>query len=221
MRHGVMGRTFARTAAHRKSMRRNLVQSLIEHGRIRTTLEKAKDIRRFAERLITLAINGSVSARQRALALLNDRSIIPAAGRAEYETMTDTQRDRVLRSGSGRRHRHSITKPGVSFTAESIIHRLFGDIGPKMKRRNERKNAAGGYTRLIKIADRRLNDGGQLAILEFVGEDDAARSKGSDRTNRKRRAKVKYSFYAGKAIERRGGRRTAKPAVAKDAATGS
>lgn len=209
MRHGVMGRTFARTAAHRKSMRRNLVQSLIEHGKIRTTLEKAKDIRRFAERLITLAINGSVPARQRALALLNDRSVIPAANRADYNAMTDTQRERVLRSGSGRRHRHSTTKPGVEFTAESILHRLFADIGPKMKRRNERRNAGGGYTRLIKIADRRLNDGGAQAILEFVGEEDAPRAKGSERTDRKRRAKVKYAFYAGKPVERRGGRRPA------------
>src|SRR5262249_13610685 len=102
MRHGVMGRTFARTAAHRKAMRRNLVQSLIEHGRIRTTLEKAKDIRRFAERLVTLAIEGGVPARQRALALLNDRSIIPAGNRDEYAAMTDAKRARVLRSGSGR-----------------------------------------------------------------------------------------------------------------------
>lgn len=209
-----MGRTFARTAAHRKSMRRNLVQSLIEHGRIRTTLEKAKDIRRFAERLVTLAIDGGVPARQRALSLLNDRSIVPAANRDEYAAMTDAKRARVLRSGSGRRHRHITTKPGATFTAESVMHRLFADIGPKMKRRNTAKNAAGGYTRLIKIADRRLNDGGQLAILEFVGESDPARSESSDRTNRKRRAKVKYSFYAGKPIERRGARRQAKPAAA-------
>ncbi len=50
MRHAVRGRKFARTSAHRLAMRRNLVQSLIEHGQIRTTIQKAKEVRGFAEK---------------------------------------------------------------------------------------------------------------------------------------------------------------------------
>jgi large subunit ribosomal protein L17 len=145
MRHALSGRKFNRTSAHRLAMRRNLVQSLIEHGEVRTTLAKAKDIRGFAERLVTLAIDGSLAARQRAIALLNDRAIIADEHQEDYDKMTDAKRHQVLRSRSGRRHRISTTKPGVKFTALSVIHKLFADLGPRMKKRAEARGS-GGYT---------------------------------------------------------------------------
>jgi large subunit ribosomal protein L17 len=203
--------------SHRLALRRNLVQSLIEHGEVRTTLPKAKEVRAFAERLVTLAIDGSLAARQRAIALLNDRAIIPAEHRAAYDGLSDAKRAKVLYSRSGRRYRASTTRPGVKFTAESVIHRLFADIGPRMKQRNEARSCSGGYTRIIKLADRRLGDGGSLAILQWVGPDDAPRGKGSDKTERKRRARVKYAFFAGKPLKRRGARR--RPAKAKPTAS--
>ena len=103
MRHAVRGRKLARTSAHRLAMRRNLVQSLIEHGEIRTTVIKAKEVRGFAEKLIGLAIDGSLAARQRAEALLNDRAIIRKENQEEYDRMSDAHREKVLRSRSGRR----------------------------------------------------------------------------------------------------------------------
>ncbi len=59
MRHKVAGRRLNRTTAHRIAMERNLVQSLIEHGRVRTTIPKAKEVRRLAEKLVTLAIDNN------------------------------------------------------------------------------------------------------------------------------------------------------------------
>jgi large subunit ribosomal protein L17 len=56
-------------------MRRNLVSSLFEHETISTTMEKAKEVKPFAEKLITLAKKGTLAARRRAIALLNDRAI--------------------------------------------------------------------------------------------------------------------------------------------------
>ncbi len=209
MRHAVSGRKLNRTSAHRLAMRRNLVQSLIEHGEIRTTITKAKDVRGFAERLVTLAIDGSLAARQRAIALLNDRAIIAKEHQEDYDKMSDAKRHQVLRSRSGRRHRISTTKPGVKFTAESVIHKLFADIGPRMKKRADARGG-GGYTRIIKLADRRLGDGTPIAILQFVGEEDKPRPKGTDKTDRKRRARAKYAFYAGKTVHRRAPRRSAK-----------
>jgi large subunit ribosomal protein L17 len=214
MRHAVSGRKLNRSTAHRVAMRRNLVQSLIEHGEVRTTLPKAKDTRRLAERLVTLAIDGSLAARQRAIALLNDRAIIDKDHRREYDQMSDAKRRQVLRSRSGRRHRSATTKPGVKFTAQSVIHKLFAEIGPKMKKRRE-AHGPGGYTRIIKLADRRLGDATPLAILQFVGEEDKPRPKGTDKTERKRRARVKYAFYAGKPAPRRSPRRSAKAETAK------
>lgn len=210
MRHAVRGRKFARTSAHRLAMRRNLVQSLIEHGQIRTTIQKAKEVRGFAEKLVTLAIEGSTSSRQRAEQLLTDRSMIPKDKQGEYDAMTDARRERVLRSRSGRRYRHSTTGKGVPFTAESIIHKLFADLGPKMKARNAAKNAAGGYTRIIKTSDRRLGDGGEIAILQWVGQDDQKRPKLTAKTERRRKVETRYAAYAGKPLPRRGARRGAK-----------
>lgn len=58
MRHRVKGKKLGRTSGHRKALRRNLTISLFEHGRIRTTKEKAQFARRHAERLITIAKRG-------------------------------------------------------------------------------------------------------------------------------------------------------------------
>jgi large subunit ribosomal protein L17 len=198
MRHAVHGRKLNRTSAHRKALRRNLVQSLIEHGQVRTTLAKAKDVRPFAERLVTLAIDGSLAARQRAIALLNDRAIIPAEHREAYDRLSDAKRDRVLRSKSGRRFRASTTRPGVPFTAESVIHRLFGDLGPKMKQRNEAKSCSGGYTRIIKLSHRRLGDAAPTAIIQFVDADDQPRKSIGDQSMRRRRAQTRFAKFAGK-----------------------
>ena len=64
MRHRKSGRKFNRTSAHRQAMLRNMAMSLFEHGAIKTTLPKAKELRRVAEPLITLAKEDSVANRR-------------------------------------------------------------------------------------------------------------------------------------------------------------
>jgi large subunit ribosomal protein L17 len=76
MRHRVRGRELSRTSAHRLALRRNLAQSLIEHETISTTVQKAKEIRPFVEKLITMAKKGSLQYRRRAISVLGDRSIV-------------------------------------------------------------------------------------------------------------------------------------------------
>ncbi len=75
MRHRIAGRQLSRTSEHRLAMRRNLVSSLFEHETVSTTIQKAKEVRGFAEKLITLAGKGTLAARRRAISLLNDRAI--------------------------------------------------------------------------------------------------------------------------------------------------
>ena len=75
MRHRVAGRHLSRTSEHRLALRRNMVASLFEHETISTTLEKAKEVRSFAEKLITLGKKGTLPARRRAIAMLNNRAI--------------------------------------------------------------------------------------------------------------------------------------------------
>ncbi|MFN0137811.1 MAG: 50S ribosomal protein L17 [Phycisphaerae bacterium] len=220
MRHAVRGRKLARTASHRLAMRRNMVQSLIEHGEIRTTWVKAKEMRSFAEKIATLAIDGSLAARQRAEALLNDRAIIPKDKQETYEKMTDAARAKVLTSRSGRRYRKSITKPGIEFTAESVLNRLFTTVGPALKKRNEAKSSTGGYTRIIPLADRRLGDGSRLAIIQWVSSDDTRRPKrGEAKTERRRKSELRYAAYAGKVLPNRNRRKSSKSAKSDAAST--
>ena len=67
MRHRVAGRAFHRNANHRKALLRNLVTSLFEHLKIETTVAKAKETRKIAERLVTLGKKGDLQARRLAL----------------------------------------------------------------------------------------------------------------------------------------------------------
>lgn len=70
MRHLNAGRKLGRSSAHRKALMRNMVTSLILHGRIRTTDAKAKEVRRWAERMITLGKKQTLAARRRARAFV-------------------------------------------------------------------------------------------------------------------------------------------------------
>lgn len=76
MRHQNAGRHLGRTSSHRKAMFRNMATSLFRHEMIRTTLPKAKELRREAEPLITLAKADSVANRRLAFARLRDREIV-------------------------------------------------------------------------------------------------------------------------------------------------
>ena len=76
MRHRVAGRRLSRTSEHRLALRRNIVASLFEHETISTTIQKAKEVKSFAEKLITLAKKGSLHHRRRAIALLGNRALL-------------------------------------------------------------------------------------------------------------------------------------------------
>ena len=76
MRHRKKGRQLSRTRSHRKATLRNLATSLFRHERIETTTAKAKELRPFAERLITLARRGDVHARRLAAAKIQDRDVL-------------------------------------------------------------------------------------------------------------------------------------------------
>ncbi len=91
MRHRVAGRKLSRTKEHRLAMRRNLVASLIQHETISTTIEKAKEVKPFAEKLITLAKKGDLQSRRRAISMLGDRDIV------EFEEGEAVKKGTVIR----------------------------------------------------------------------------------------------------------------------------
>ncbi len=191
MNHRVSQRKLNRTTSHRKALRRNLAQSLFEHGRITTTLPKAKDVKPFAERLITLAKRargGDLIARRQIHRLMGERSLIPAEHRNAYEQMSDAARSQVIAARTGRRHRTGQPKGRLEFTAESITHRLIQRVAGDFADRN------GGYTRLIKLAKRRVGDQSFLAVLELVGNEEHPGSVTKPATSaRRRRADARYA----------------------------
>ncbi|MFQ5784084.1 MAG: 50S ribosomal protein L17 [Alphaproteobacteria bacterium] len=75
MRHGISGRKLNRTSTHRKAMLANMAMALIKHEQITTTLPKAKELRPYVEKLITLGKRGGLHARRQALAALRDRGL--------------------------------------------------------------------------------------------------------------------------------------------------
>ncbi len=134
--HRIFGRQLSRDSEHRLAMRRNLVQSLFEHGQVRTTRPKALEVKAMAEKLITLARQNNVNARRRATAILRDRRL------------TDEDQE---------------------FTGQTVVQKLFADIAPQFADRQ------GGYTRIIKLSDFRIGDGGSLVLLQLLTEKAAPR----------------------------------------------
>jgi large subunit ribosomal protein L17 len=76
MYHGKAGKKLGRTSSHREAMFRNMVTSVIKYESIRTTDTKAKELRKLAERMITLGKRGDLHARRQALAVIRDKSLV-------------------------------------------------------------------------------------------------------------------------------------------------
>ena len=76
MRHRLSGRKFGRASGPRRAMFRIMVTEFLRHGRITTTVAKAKEVRRFAERMLTLSRGGTLHDRRRAAAFITDSRVI-------------------------------------------------------------------------------------------------------------------------------------------------
>jgi large subunit ribosomal protein L17 len=76
MRHRNAGIKLGRTSSHREAMFRNMVTSLLKHDRIRTTDVKAKELRRWADKIVTLAKQGDLHSRRQALAIVREKDVV-------------------------------------------------------------------------------------------------------------------------------------------------
>ncbi len=155
MRHLKAHRKLNRTSSHRKAMLRNMATSLVnaENEYIVTTVEKAKELRPFIEKAITLArkaknLSGDdVTARE--LHLRRKAATYFQAGNRNFK-----REQSAYRGG---------TKVEVERTAGvKALQRLFDELGERYKDRN------GGYTRVIRIGGRRKGDNAELAVIELV-----------------------------------------------------
>jgi large subunit ribosomal protein L17 len=148
MRHRVDHRKLGRTSEHRKALLRNLCTSLIVNERIVTTLPKAKELRPFAERAITLG--------KRAL---------------ESETPADALHARrqaaayFFHGNNNRIPDGGYKRPQEPRTAGvAALDKLFGEVSSRFVSR------PGGYTRILKLGPRR-GDGAEMALIELIGSE--------------------------------------------------
>jgi large subunit ribosomal protein L17 len=154
MRHRKAGRKFGRNTSHRRAMFRNMVGNLVLHERIETTEAKAKELRRIAERLVT-----------RATRLQDDLTV-------DTSTLAEDERKRVLaaRAHAQRQVARFLPRRAVRTLSEGeeeevdLVHKLFHEIAPRFVTRK------GGYTRVIKMVNRR-GDNAPMAMIEFVDDD--------------------------------------------------
>ncbi len=179
MRHRLRGRQLSRDSEHRKALRRNLAQSLFEHGKIKTTLPKAKEVQSFIEKLITAARKGvsaqgedakvvKLNARRKVVSMMNDRRLV------------DENQD-FVEKGKGSR---------------SVVEKLFDEVAPKFV------NTNGGYTRIIKLAKHRIGDGGMLVQLELVGTSEAPKGTARKPSGLRRKRAARKAEFATKILKK-------------------
>lgn len=141
MRHLNNTCKLGRTSSHRRCLFANMLKALISNEKIETTVPKAKALRRYADRMITLAKKNTLAARRQAIAELMIR----------YNTLTDKE-ERAAREGDTSAYN----------TDRTVISKLF-ELGARFASRN------GGYTRIVK-GQRRVGDNAQLCRIEYLSE---------------------------------------------------
>ncbi len=160
MNHRRKGRKLNRNASHRLAMFRNMSRALITHETIKTTVPKAKELRMFVEKLVTMAKKAAVLTEQ-AEQTSDEKAKKDLVGRALHLR-------RQAMAWLGPTHGTGIYdkkgEPEADRTINTVLKKLFAVIGPRFKTR------PGGYTRVLKLQEVRLGDAGEQAIIEFLKE---------------------------------------------------
>lgn len=142
MRHRNRTSKLNRSTSHRRCLWANMLKALIDSDRIETTVAKAKQLRGYADRMVTLAKENTLASRRRAIAEMM----------VCYNTLTG-QEAREAKKGN----------TSCYNVDRRVMNKLFGELGPRFA------NRAGGYTRMMK-STRRVGDNAQTCVLEFLPE---------------------------------------------------
>lgn len=140
MRHGKHTFKIGRTGSHRSCMLSNMLKSLIENERITTTVVKAKELRRRADRMITMAKKNTLASKRNAIAEL----------KIVFNTLS-TKEARKAKAGDKSSHSRD----------RLVIDKLFGELKDRFAARN------GGYTRIIRKGDR-IGDAAPTCYIEYL-----------------------------------------------------
>ncbi|HSX10205.1 MAG TPA: 50S ribosomal protein L17 [Chlamydiales bacterium] len=140
MRHGHHTFKVGRTGSHRRAMLANMMKSLIEHGRICTTLVKAKELRRHAEKMITLAKKNTLASKRNAISTLQ----------VAFNPLS-TKEARAAKTGDKSAHSRD----------RLVMDKLFGELRERYATRN------GGYTRITR-GGVQIGDNAPMCYIEYL-----------------------------------------------------
>ena len=144
MRHRKHTFKVGRTSSHNRCMIANMLKSLVEHGRIETTVTKAKELRRHADRLVTLTKKGTLAARRRAIAKMMIR----------YNALTPKQ---------ARELKKNPESTDACNGDRKVVNILVTDLAARFSER------PGGYTRIIKKGQR-VGDNASTCYIEYLAQ---------------------------------------------------
>ena len=147
---GKMGRT----TEQRMAILRNQASNLLWYGKIETTKARAKELRSYVEKIITDAINTYDD-------VIETKQTKLAARRKIMSKLYDLQEIKGFNESK------SAYKARTEEIAHPLVEKLFNEIAPKYAQRNDEKNCAGGYTRIMTLGERR-GDAAEVAIIELV-----------------------------------------------------
>ena len=166
-------RKLSRPSDQRKALLRSQVTALLYHGKIVTTEAKAKEVRRIADRMITLAVrecDNTVTTTKEThndkgqlvtLDVVNDAPSKLHARRIMMAYLYDLKEEKKADENK------ADYKERTKDNKHPVVEKLFRELGPKYKARNAEKNCSGGYTRIYKLGPRR-GDAAEMVILELI-----------------------------------------------------
>ncbi len=142
MRHKKRTVKLNRNSSHRRCLFANMLKSLIVNGRIETTVPKAKELRRLADKMVTIGKDDSVANRRRAKAkmMIRHNTLTPKEARQAKAGDTSAYND-----------------------DRRVLPELFGVLGPRFAERQ------GGYTRIVRTS-RRVGDNTEMCMIEFLAD---------------------------------------------------
>lgn len=166
-------RKLGRPTDQRMAVLRSQTTALLDNGSIRTTLARAKEVRKIAEKLITLAVKECDNSINVTKDIKNEKGQT-----VQIEVVNDspsklTARRRIMagiydiKPPKDKGENRTQYRERMAGVKHPLVEKLFKEIGPHFKERAQEKGTGGGYTRILKLGPRR-GDGAEMVILELV-----------------------------------------------------
>ena len=166
-------RKLGRPTDQRVAMLRSLTTDLIWHGKITTTEARAKEVRKLAEKIITLAVDEYDKTVEAEKTVFNEKSQTKEITVTNDAPSKLHARRQIMKwlynypEPKKKKESRDEYKERAGMVNNPVVEKLFREIGPKYRKRAEEKGVKGGYTRIMKLGPR-VGDAAEMVIIELV-----------------------------------------------------